>query len=281
MILHPDGSIYHLKLRQEDIADTVIIVGDQGRVSAVSRYFDEIDTKIQNREFVTHTGRIGKRRLSVMSTGIGTDNIDIAMNELDALVNIDLETRLIKDKKQSLNIIRIGTSGSLQEDIPVDSFLLSTYGIGFDGLLNFYSLNGKIIEHDLTHAFIKHSGWSEALSKPYIVKGDPDLIELFKDKMYQGITATASGFYAPQGRQLRLSPLMPDMNEILSSFKVEEKRITNFEMETAALYGLGKALGHRCCTVCAIIANRFTKRYSKDYKKTVDGLIKIVLEKLS
>jgi len=247
----------------------------------VSKYFDHIEFKMQNREFTTHTGILNKKRLTVISTGIGTDNIDIFLNELDALVNIDLKERTIKKDKKSLTVVRIGTSGSLQGDVPVDSFVLSDYGLGLDGLLNFYKGHQQVIEKEITEAFIRHSNWNKNLAFPYIVKGSEDLIKKLESGCIKGITATASGFYAPQGRTLRLLPEINDLNEMLSSFSFENKRITNFEMETSALYGLSALLGHQACTVCAIIANRIEKQYSKDYKKTVDQLIQFVLGKLT
>lgn len=280
LIINPDGSIFHLKLKPENIGETVILVGDQGRVENVSKYFDRIECKVQNREFVTHTGYINNKKISAVSTGIGTDNIDIVVNELDALVNIDLKTRTIKEKKTALNLIRIGTSGSLQPDIPVDSFILSEYGLGFDGLLNFYQAE-SIFEKELQKEFLSQTGWKEPLNHPYIVKGSAELMNTLKEGMFTGMTATACGFYGPQGRQLRLTPAVPDLNEKLTDFKYKDLRITNFEMETSALFGLSRLLGHNPCTVCAIIANRIKKEYSKDYKVTVDKLIQVVLERIT
>lgn len=278
LILNNDGSIYHLHLQPEEIASDVIIVGDQGRVTQVSQHFDRIEHRISNREFVTHTGYIGQKRLSVLSTGIGVDNIDIVLNELDALVNIDLKARHIKKEKKQLNIIRLGTSGALQEDIPVDSFLASTHGMGLDNLLHFYE--GTAFDTALGKAFQQHSSWPDKLSEPYFCQGSKELLHSFKD-LRSGITATAPGFYAPQGRSIRLPFAIKDLHEQLNSFKYGELKITNFEMETAALYGLGSLLDHRCLTICAIIANRIRKEYSKDYKKTVSRMIAFVLERLS
>ncbi|MBN4072131.1 nucleoside phosphorylase [Flavobacteriales bacterium AH-315-E23] len=280
LVLNPDGSIYHLKLKPEHIANDIIVVGDQSRVNKVSDHFDHIEHKIQNREFVTHTGTFNGKRISAMSTGIGTDNIDIVLNELDAIVNIDLETRTVKEEKTSLNIIRLGTSGAVQEDIPVDSMVLSSYGLGFDGLLNFYA-SADVVEQEMSRAFIEHTGWGESLSTPYIVKASEALVAKIGEGMTQGITATAPGFYGPQGRVLRLPVAHPAQNEKLGSFSYENHRITNYEMETSALYGLGKMLGHNTCTVCAIIANRIVQKYSKDYQTTVSKMIKIVLERLT
>lgn len=280
LIITPRGAIYHLNLRPEEIADTIIVVGDQNRVKRVSQHFDKIDHQLESREFVTHTGVKNGKRISVLSTGIGCDNIDIVINELDALVNIDLESRTIKENHTSLNIVRLGTSGALQEDIPVDSFVLSSHGLGFDGLMNFYETRYSQEETELKKAFINHTGWSNDLNPPYIVEGDTGLRDLIKEGMHVGITATAHGFYGPQGRKLRLNPKVADLNEKLTSFSHNDHRITNFEMETSALFGLSASLGHKASTVCAIIANRFKREYSKDYKKTVDLLIEDLLGKL-
>ena len=281
LILNPNGSVYHLQLLPENIAENIIIVGDQGRVASVSKYFDSIDFKIQNREFVTHTGTYKGKRIMVISSGIGTDNIDILINELDAAVNIDLKTREIKKEHTSLKIVRIGTSGALQQDIPVDNFVVSTHGLGFDGLLNYYLDLPKVNENDLSEAFIKQTNWNKNLPYPYVVKGSEMLINKIGFDLIKGITATAPGFYGPQGRKLRLTPWVEDFNQQLTDFKHKENRITNFEMETSALYGLGALLGHQTCTVCAIIANRVAKQYSKNYHVAVEELIQLVLERLT
>lgn len=281
LILNPNGSVYHLQLLPENIAENIIIVGDQGRVETVSRFFDTIDFKIQNREFVTHTGTYNGKRIMVISSGIGTDNIDILINELDAAVNIDLKTRTIKKDRISLNIVRIGTSGALQQDIPADSFVVSTYGLGFDGLLNYYLDLPKINDNEVSEAFIKQTNWDKNLPFPYAVKGSEILINKIGFDLIKGITATAPGFYGPQGRKLRLSPWVEDFNQQLTDFKYKENRITNFEMETSALYGLGALLGHQTCTVCAIIANRVAKKYSQNYHASVEQLIQLVLERLT
>lgn len=281
LILTPRGAIYHINLRPEEIADTIIVVGDQNRVKRISRHFDSVEYQLENREFVTHTGWIGKKRLTVMSTGIGCDNIDIVVNELDALVNIDLESRTIRKEHRQLNIIRLGTSGALQEDIPVDSFVISAFGLGFDGLMNFYDVDYSSEEIALRDEFIRQTEWSDTLNPPYVVKGSDDLVQRIGSGMIKGITATAHGFYGPQGRKLRLNPKKNELNEALRNFRHDGHRITNFEMETSALYGLSGALGHNACTVCAIIANRFQKAYSEDYKKTVDLLIGDLLAKLT
>lgn len=280
LILNQDGSVYHLHLHPHDIADNIIAVGDPGRVKQVSDYFDRVELRVSNREFVTHTGYFSGKRVTVLSTGIGTDNIDIVMNELDALVNIDLASRSIKPVKKKLNIIRIGTSGSLQPDIPADSFVVSTYGLGLDGLMNYYSGLERINEHSFSEAFIKHTGWSSRLPYPYVVKGSDQLCEKIGKGFFSGITATAPGFYGPQGRQLRLKPAIENLNALLTSFSYQKTGITNFEMETSALYGLSLLLGHNACTICAIIANRIKKQYSKNYQAKVNELIQLVLQRL-
>ena len=281
LVLNQDGSIYHLNLLPENIAETIILVGDQGRVEKVSKHFDVIEFSTQKREFITHTGRIGSKRLTVLSTGIGTDNIDIVLNELDALVNIDLQKRKPKEETKSLNLIRLGTSGSLQEDLPVDSYLLSTHGIGFDGVFNNYEKSAEIEDTELTDAFMLQTDWKSTFPRPYIVEGSESLFNLLKDGTEHGMTATANGFYGPQGRQLRLKPTISDLNERLSKFSYNGQRITNFEMETSALFGIGKALGHECATVCAIIANRYRKEYSKNHDLTIEQLISFVVERVS
>ena len=280
LILNPDGSVYHIKLKPEHIADTVIVVGDQGRVERVSQHFDNIEYKISNREFVTHVGTYKGKRFTVLSTGIGADNLDIAINELDACVNIDFNTRTIKKDLTSLNIIRIGTSGSLQADIPVDSYLLSTHGLGFDGLAGFYDAILEEDEQDLEEAFASQVEWQIPTINPYFAKGSEELISKLEEKAIKGITITGNGFYGPQGRVLRINTLQPFLNKEMQEFEYEGHRITNFEMETSALYSLSSMLGHKAATICAIIANRDAKEYSKDYKKTVDELIVYTLDKL-
>ncbi|RLD61172.1 MAG: phosphorylase, partial [Bacteroidetes bacterium] len=256
LILHPDGEIYHLKLKPENLANTIILVGDPGRVEVVSSFFDTIEYVGQNREICTHTGTLNNKRLTVMSTGMGTDNIDIVMNELDALVNIDLQERKPKEKHTSLDIIRLGTSGALQPDIPLNSFVMSDYGLGIDGLLNFYKVKDGVIDQKLTDAFIKQMNWPDSFAKPYAIHASEKLTQKMGDGFVHGITATAPGFYGPQGRVLRLGLSYPDINENLHKFNFENNRIVNFEMETSALYGLGKMLGHETLTVCVAIANR-------------------------
>jgi len=281
LILNSNGSVYHLQLLPEHICENIIIVGDPGRVATVSNFFDTVDLRIQNREFVTHGGTYNGRRFLVISSGIGTDNIDILLNELDAAVNIDLKTRLAKEKHTALNIVRIGTSGALQADIPVNSFVLSEYAIGFDGLLNYYAALSTINEDSLSEAFIKQSNWSSKLPYPYAIKGSETLLRKFEEGCIKGITATAPGFYAPQGRKLRLDPWVINFNQQLTNFNYDKKRIFNFEMETSALYGLGKLLGHQTCTICVIIANRETKKYSDNYAASMQQLIELVLERLT
>lgn len=281
LILNPDGSVYHLHIRPEMLAGNIIVVGDQGRVETVSAHFDTIEHKVSNREFVTHTGTFKGKRFTVLSTGIGTDNIDIVLNELDALVNIDLDKRTIKEKKTSLRIVRIGTSGALQGDIPVDTYVASSHGMGLDGLLNYYAGLDLCDIPGIANAFMAHAGWTKGMPYPYVVKGSESLLNAIAHDQTKGITATAPGFYGPQGRQLRLAPALPDLNEKLGSFEFEGHRVTNFEMETSALYGLGNLLGHECATICAIIANRVARTYSKDYRKTVNELIRLVLERMA
>jgi len=280
LILNTDGSIYHLHLREEHIADNVIIVGDQGRVSEISKHFDKIETKIHNREFVTHTGVLGKNRITVLSTGIGTDNIDIVINELDAAINIDHQTRKAKSQLRKLNIVRIGTSGALQADIPVGSHVISQFGLGLDGLLHFYEYKFNELERELGEKIGQHLQLNSEIATPYVCKGSNELFEKLNTGMIPGITATASGFYGPQGRKLRLNPTDSGINDKLHSFAHKGYRITNFEMETSALYGLGNMLGHNCCTCCTIIANRIRQEYSKDYHQDVERLIQTVLERL-
>ncbi|MBG7628790.1 MAG: nucleoside phosphorylase, partial [Bacteroidetes bacterium] len=256
LILNPDGSIYHLNLKPENVATNIIFVGDQNRVPKITTHFDSIEFETQKREFRTITGIYKGTRMSVISTGIGPDNIDIVMNELDALFNIDLETRTLKKEHISLNIVRIGTSGSLQSDIPVDSFVLAKYGLGFDGMLHSYDCE-HILESDFEDAFIKHTNWSSRKARPYIVRNSEELEQkLASDKVFIGVTATAVGFYGPQGRVLRLALEDPKLNSKIDDFEFNGNRVTNLEMETSAIYGLSKLLGHNACSMNAIIANR-------------------------
>lgn len=279
LIITPNGAIYHLNLLPEQLAKNIIVVGDQNRVAQISSRFDSIDHKVSNREFITHTGSFQGKHLTVLSTGIGTDNIDIVLNELDALVNIDLKTRRIKENHTSLNIVRLGTSGALQEDIPVDSAVISSHAIGFDGVLNFYKCEYESEEQELQKAFVQQTKWPQQFNPPYVVKASAKLFQQFSADMIPGITATSNGFYGPQGRTLRLPTYYPEINEQLRQFKSNGLRICNYEMETSALYGLGSLLGHETVTVCAIIANRYKREYSKDYHKTLDVLIDQVLHR--
>ncbi len=278
LILNADGSVYHIALLPEMVADNVILVGDPGRVETVSKRFNKIHFKRQHREFITHTGEYNGKLVTAISTGIGTDNIDIVVNELDAAVNIDLKTRTPKDKLKSLNLIRIGTSGSLQADIAIDTFVSSSFGLGLDILLNYYDLEPTDFEQDLADAFEEQLEWPATLHLPVFVAGSEKLLNKVASFSKSGITATAPGFYGPQGRKLRLNPLLPDLNEKLTAFNYQKQRVTNFEMETSALYGLGRALGHECLTVCTIVANRIKKEFSKDYQKSVELLIDKVLD---
>lgn len=280
LILNPDGSIYHLNILPEDIASTIITVGDPDRVSSVSNYFDTIEVKKGKREFVTHTGTYKGKRITVISTGIGTDNIDIVFNELDALVNVDFKKRQVKENFTKLDIIRIGTSGSIQENIPLDAFLISEWAIGFDSLLHFY--DSEHVQHSaVSEAFVKHADWFTKKSMPYVVKADQSLVDqLTSEKTVLGFTATNVGFYGPQSRKIRLNVQDEGLNDKLASFSFDGKQITNLEMETAGIYGLASLLGHRAISMNAIIANRPLGQFSKTPKATVDQLIQYTLEKL-
>ncbi len=281
LIINDRGAIYHVNCRPEEIAHNIITVGDPDRVKEVSKYFDSIEFKNQHREFITHTGYIGKKRISVTSTGIGPDNIDIVMNELDALVNIDLESRTIKDKLTSLNIIRVGTSGSLQEEIPVDSFVASTHGLGLDNLMNFYKHESNQEETQILHSFNTHTQIHQGITAPYITGAGVSLLKEFVDGFHQGITVTCPGFYGPQGRVLRMGLTQPQLIDRLTTFTFGQHRISNFEMETSAIYGMGKVLGHHCLSLSAIVANRITKEFSSDGGAAVENLIKKTLEVIS
>nr|WP_322623546.1 nucleoside phosphorylase [uncultured Flavobacterium sp.] len=281
LILNPDGSVYHLNLKPENIANDIIFVGDQDRVAKITSHFETIDFSTQKREFKTQTGTYKGRRITVMSTGIGPDNIDIVMNELDALVNIDLETRLPKQELTSLNIIRVGTSGSLHEDIPVDSIVMSAYGLGLDNMLRSYNID-QVTDSAAEEAFINHTNWDIRKGKPYVVKGSEKLQELiYSPDIHKGITATAGGFYGPQGRVLRLSIQDSELNHKMDTFGFNGNRITNLEMETAAIYGLSALLGHNALSMNAIIANRASGTFSADPYAAVNNLIAYVLDKLA
>ncbi len=278
LILTNRGAVYHLDLRPEELAHTIITVGDPDRVKEVSKYFDNIEVQRQHREFVTHTGTIGNKRLSVVSTGIGPDNIDIVLNELDALANIDFETRQIKEKLSQLSIIRLGTSGALQADIPVDSFVVSTHGLGIDNLLSYYRHENNEEEKQIVQQFVAHTQMSDTFSQPYISMAGSGILKHFVNGYYHGITVTCPGFYGPQGRVLRLGLANPELIDRLGEFSFGQHRITNFEMETSAIYGLGKLLGHQCLSISAIVANRIKKEFSKDGSAAVENLIKQSLE---
>ncbi len=281
LIVNPDGSIFHLHLKPEEIADTIILVGDQDRVGMIGGYFDEIELSRQNREFRTITGTYKGKRLSVISTGIGTDNIDIVINELDALANIDLEKRVIKDTHTQLSFVRIGTSGALQKDIPVDTPVISEVACGFDGLLNFYADRDKVSNLAMENHFLEHMDYYKKLAVPYFVNADNDLFSILKPDCTSGITISAPGFYGPQGRILRLDIKDPEVNDKISNFKMNGYRFTNYEMECSAIYGLSKLLGHRAATICNIIANRMRGEYSEDYKEGLKVTIRKILDRLS
>ena len=281
LILNDRGAVYHLNLLPEELAPIVITVGDPDRVSAVSKYFDEISFKQQHREFVTHTGRLGNKQISVVSTGIGTDNIDIVLQELDVLVNIDLSQRTINSQLQSLNIIRVGTCGSLQQEAPADSFIVSTHGLGIDNLLNFYSHKNNEEEKNILQHFIAHTQLTGRFAQPYISLASSSLLKHFVDGFHHGITITCPGFYGPQGRVLRLGLSNPDMIDRLTAFQFGNHRIINFEMETAGIYGLGKLLGHNCISLSTVVANRISKTFSKNAAAAVENLIEKTLEIIS
>ncbi len=281
LIINDDGSVFHIHMKPEELADNVILVGDPGRVDMVSEYLEDKEFRHASREFVSVTGKYRGTRITVLSTGIGTDNIDIVMTELDALANIDFTTREVKDEKRSLNILRIGTSGAIQPDIPIGSFVFSHISVGCDGLLNWYAERDKIAISDIEEAFKNHVGWDRHLPDPYFVRAGHRMSELFKDSTVPGMTISASGFYGPQGRVLRLPLAMPDMVEKFESFRFEDKRITNFEMEGSAIAGIAAHLGHNAGTVCAIIANRHLKSSNPDYKQFVRNLVELSLDKLS
>ena len=281
LILNPDGSVYHINLKPGQIANDIIFVGDQNRVEKITKHFDSIEFTTQKREFKTQTGTYKGKRMTVMSTGIGPDNIDIVMNELDALVNVDLETRTVKKELTSLNIVRIGTSGSLQADIPCDSIVMSQYGLGLDNMLRSYLID-EISNPAMEDAFIKHTNWDLKKGRPYVIRCSETLEKKIEsDQIHKGFTGTAGGFYGPQGRVLRLEIQDAELNKKMDSFEFEGIKMTNLEMETGAIYGLGKLLGHECLSLNAIIANRATGTFSEDPYKAVDALIAYALDKLA
>lgn len=281
LIINKDGSIFHLHLTPDQIADNVILVGDPGRVATISDMFDSIEHKVQSREFVTHTGYYKGKRFSALATGIGTDNIDIVLNELDALVNIDLKTRTAKTEHKTLNLVRIGTSGGLQEDLDVDSFLMTETAIGFDGLLNFYKRRNEVCREEIEQAFLKHMNWNPILATPYFIDGSKELLDKLGEGIRKGMTISAPGFYGPQGRELRLEIQDRDINDKIRAFRFDNKCITNYEMESSAIFGLSALLGHNAATVCVIIANRYAGKYSKDYKPAVKKLVEIILNRMA
>ncbi len=276
LILNPDGSLYHINLKEENIGDTVFLVGDPDRVPVVSAFFDKVDFKTQKREIVTHTGLKNGYKVSVISTGMGTDNIDIVLGEIDAAVNIDLVKKEKKEKHKSLNFIRLGTSGSLQENITVDSLVASSHGLGLDGLLHYYQGSEPFTENSFIDSFIKHSDWNKNFARPYLVEAGNELLAKASN-MQKGVTATACGFYGPQGRTLKLQVNEPELNEKLTSFNHNGLQVTNFEMETSGIYGLSKLMGHQALSINTIIANRITGDFSKDYKKAVQIMIEQIL----
>lgn len=281
LILNQDGSVFHLHIKPEQLAHKVILVGDPGRVSLVASHFTDIEMEMQSREFHSITGKYQGKRITVASTGIGCDNIDIVVNELDALVNIDFATRTEKAEKTSLEIVRIGTCGGLQEYTPVGTFIVSEKSIGFDGLLNFYAGRNEVCNLALEDAFTKHMHWNPQLCAPYVIEADEELTNrIGGDDMVHGITIACGGFYGPQGRQLRIPLADPDQNAKVESFEYEGMHITNFEMESSALAGLSKLLGHKATTCCMVIANRLIKEANTGYKSTIDNLIKEVLERI-
>jgi len=284
LIINARGAVYHLDVRPEELAQNIITVGDPDRVGEVSKHFDKIEVQRRHREFVTHTGFIGNKRVSVVSTGIGPDNIDIVLNEMDALVNIDFSSRLINSQLKQLNIIRIGTSGSLQSSVPVDSFVASTHGLGIDNLMNFYLHENNEEEKQILQSFVTQTQLHNGISNPYIASASMAIIKHFVEGYHQGITVTCPGFYGPQGRILRLGISNPNFIDHLTDFEFGNYHITNFEMETAAIYGLGKALHHHCLSLSAIIANRIHKTFSNDSAALIEKLIvrslQIISEKL-
>lgn len=282
LVLNSEGAIYHLNLHPDHIADDVILVGDPGRVNVVASFFDKIEVERQNREIITRTGYFNGKRITVMSTGMGTDNIDIVMNELDALANIDLKTRMPKEEHRTLNIIRIGTCGAVQPDIDVgDSYVATRYAIGFDGLIYFYEKHNEVNEIAMRDAFVRQTDYPKELPLPYVVEGSKELFDRLAEGYHQGVTATASGFYGPQGRVLRMALAHPENNRKMEAFEYQGWRVCNFEMESSALYGLGKMMGHNCLTVCVVLANRVTEKFAADYHPYVKKLVLNTLERLT
>jgi uridine phosphorylase len=282
LIINADGSIFHLHLKPEQIADNIILVGDPGRVELIGKLLTEIEYQVQNREFVSTTGKYNNQRITVVSTGIGTDNIDIVVNELDALANINLVTREINPVHRKLNFVRIGTSGGLQDFLSVNSFVISQKAIGFDGLLNFYANRDAVSDLAFEEAFRKHTDWGKQLTSPYVVDCSEALLgKIHGNDTIAGVTISAPGFYGPQGRVLRLPLADAQLNEKIESFEFEGQKITNFEMECSAIYGLSKLLGHEALTICLIIANRIRKDANANYHQSIETLIGLVLDRLT
>lgn len=283
LIINDDGSIFHLHLKPEELADKVILCGDPGRVNTIAQHFDKKECEVQSREFHTVTGIFEGKRISVVSTGIGCDNIDIVMNELDALKNIDFKTRTVKENLKSLEIVRIGTCGGLQEFTPVGTFICSEKSIGFDGLLNFYAGRDEVCDIDFENAFKKHMNWNAKLCAPYVIDNSKELMERIFDSnrnIVKGVTIACGGFFGPQGRELRIPLADPEQNKKVMSFEYNGMRITNYEMESSAIAGLSALLGHKAMTVCMVIANRVAKEADANYKNSIDDLIRIVLERI-
>ena len=282
LVLNSEGAVYHLNLHPDQLADDVLLVGDPGRVELVASFFDKIEVERQNREFVIRTGYFNGKRITVLSTGMGTDNLDIVMNELDTLANIDLKTRMPKEEHRTLNLIRLGTCGALQPDIEVeDSYVATRYAIGLDGLIYFYENNREVNEIAMRDAFIGQMDYPKDLPLPYVVGCSNELFDRLAQGYYQGVTATAPGFYGPQGRTLRMRLAYPELNSKIESFSYQGWRVCNFEMESSALYGLGKMMGHNCLTICVAIANRVTEKFATDYHPYVKKLVLNTLERLS
>ena len=281
LIINADGTIFHLHLKPEQLADTVILVGDPARVATIAAHFDSVECNVSNREFNTVTGYYKGKRMSVISTGIGIGNIDICVTELDALANVDFATRTVKDTFRRLTLVRLGTSGALQEDIEVGEVVFARTSVGFDSLLGYYAGRNDVCDLDMQRAFMEHTQWSELLAQPYFVNADNELWEHFKDSVTEGITIAAPGFYAPQGRYVRLQPADMNLNEKIEAWRYKGRRITNFEMEGSALAGLAALMGHRATTICTIIAQRVAKQAQPDYKPYVESMIRMALDKLA
>lgn len=280
LIINEDGSVFHLHIKPEQLADSVILVGDPSRVDMVASYFDSIECDIQSREFHTVTGNYKGKRITCVSHGIGTDNIDIVATELDALANIDFATRQVRPTHRQLTLVRIGTSGGLQTECPIGTYVVARRSIGFDGLLNFYQPIDGVIDLDFEEAFCRFVDWNPRLPRPYAVLADPELVERLGFDMFKGITISAPGFYGPQGRYVRLKPIDENLNSKIEAFRYKDEMIANFEMESSALAGLGKMLGHKAVTICLIIAGRVSKEMNTEYKGSMEGLVKTVLDRL-